>query len=49
MYIVIMHGATGDYKTEFKSKKKAEKHAENIRLLGYDVTILVSSNGNVAK
>jgi hypothetical protein len=34
-----MHGTTGDYKTEFKSKKKAENHANNLKLLGYDTTI----------
>ncbi len=39
MYIITMHGTTGEYKQEYKSRKKAERAAENIRLLGYDVTI----------
>ena len=39
MYTIIMHGTTGDYEQTYKTKKKAEKAAENIRLLGYDVTI----------
>lgn len=36
MYIVIMYGTTGEYKTEYKSKRKAEKALENIKLLGYE-------------
>jgi cell division protein FtsN len=34
-----MEGTTGEYKTEYKSKKKAERAAENIRLLGYNARV----------
>jgi hypothetical protein len=31
-----MYGTTGEYKTEYKTKRKAEKALENIQLLGYE-------------
>ena len=39
-YLTIMHGITGDYPCEYKSKRKAEKAAANIRGLGYDVDVI---------
>lgn len=39
MYIVTMFGDTGEYKQEYKTKKKAEKAAKNIELLGYKTKI----------
>jgi hypothetical protein len=39
MYIVIMQGITGEFRTPYKSKKKAEQAAENIRQLGYEAKV----------
>lgn len=39
MYTVIMQGTTGEYKTDYKSKKKAEQAMENIKQLGYEAKI----------
>ena len=39
-YFTIMHGITGDYPCEYKSKRKAEQAAANIRGLGYDVDVI---------
>lgn len=39
MFVVIMQGTTGEFKTLYKSRKKAEKAAENIRGLGYEARV----------
>lgn len=39
-YYVIMHGTTGNFMTDYKSKKKAEQAAENMRLLGFDAEVI---------
>lgn len=39
-YIVIMYGTTGEYRTEYSSKAKAEKAADNIRGLGYEAEVI---------
>jgi len=44
-----MHGTTGDYKQEYKSKIKADRAAENIRLLGYDVDVKKMAKKDGAK
>lgn len=39
-YTVIMYGTTGEYRTEYKSKVKAERAAANIRGLGYEAKVI---------
>jgi hypothetical protein len=39
MFKVIMFGTTGNYEQVYKTKKKAQKAMENIKLLGYDAII----------
>ena len=39
-WATIMHGITGDYYCEYKSAKKAEAAAKNIRGLGYDCDVV---------
>lgn len=39
-YYTIMHGTTGDYKVEYKSEKKANAAAKNIRGLGYACDVI---------
>lgn len=39
-YTVIMYGTTGEYRTEYKSKVKAERAAANIRGLGYEAKVV---------
>lgn len=39
-YYTVMHGITGDYKQEYKSAKKANAAAKNIRGLGFEVDVI---------
>ena len=39
MYVVIMQGTTGEFRTLYKSRKKAEQAAKNIILLGYEARV----------
>ena len=43
MYQITMFGTTGNYVTEYNTKKQAEKAADNIRLLGYEVSIALAA------
>ena len=42
-YYTIMHGITGDYKTEYASEEKANAAAKNIRGLGWEVEVITES------
>lgn len=46
-YITVMHGITGYYPCEYKSKQKAEKAAKNIRGLGYACEVIKISERKV--
>lgn len=39
-YFTVMHGITGDYKAEYKSERKANAAAKNIRGLGYACDVI---------